>query len=248
MKRLLAIGTVFAVLALSACGANEKPEPTTVDEVPELIEVELTVPETATVGNEVTFTAAVTQGSEIVEDADEVEFEIKNVTSGEEEKLEASLNEEKQYTITYTFETNGQYDITSHVTARDMHTMPTKPITVTGGEEATSTTDEHAHGEEHHHDNGAVIEFADGTATVGEAVMLTANVSLSDAPLEDARVRYEISRSDDENHTWVEAPENEAGVYQSEFTFTESGEYSIQVHVTKGDDIHDHVIKTYKVN
>jgi hypothetical protein len=248
MKRLLSIGTVLVALALSACGADEEPKSKTADEVPEAIEVELTVPETATVGQEVTFTAAVTQGNEKVENADEVEFEIKNVTSGEEKTLEASLNKEKQYTANYTFENNGQYDVTSHVTARDMHTMPTKQITVTGGEEATSPTDEHYHGEEHHHDNGAVIEFEEGTATVGEAVMLTANVSLSDAPLEGARVRYEISRSDDENHTWVEAPENEVGIYQSEFTFTESGEYSIQIHVTKGDDIHDHIIKTYKVN
>ena len=91
------------------------------------------------------------------------------------------------------------------------------------------------------------MEFAEGTTSVGEAVLLVANVSLSDAPLEGARVRYEISRSDDDHHTWVEVPEEKAGFYQTEFTFTESGTYEIQVHVTKGDDIHDHVKKTYTV-
>jgi len=249
MKRILSIGTVLAALMLGACGTNEEPKPTTADEVPEIVEVDLLVPETATAGEVVVLTATVTQGEEIVEDANEVKFEIMNLTSGEKEEIEASLNEEKQYAITYTFETNGTYDITSHVTARDMHTMPTKQVTVTGGEEAEhpATTEEHSHGDDHHHSNGATIEFVDGTATVGEAVLLASNVSLSDAPLEGARVRYEIWRSDNDHHTWLEAPEEEAGVYQTEFTFTESGTYEIQVHVTKGDDIHDHVIKTYTV-
>jgi len=248
MKRLLSICTVLSVFALGACGANEEPKKsTTADEVPEIVEVELTVPETATVGEEVAFTAKVTQGEEIVEDANEVDFEILNTATNEKEMVEASLNKEKQYAISYTFETDGTYDITSHVTARDMHTMPTKQVTVTGGEETPAATEEHSHGDDHHHGNNASIEFVEGTTTVGEAVTLTASVSLSDKPLEGARVRYEIYRSDDDHHTWLEAPEEQAGVYQTEFTFTESGSYDIQVHVTKGEDIHDHVIKTYTV-
>lgn len=252
MKRFLAICTILsAALALGACGSDEKPKSTTADEMPEIVEVELTVPETATVGEEVAFTAKVTQGEEIVEDANEVEFEILNTTSQEKEMVEATLNEEKQYAISYTFEKNGTYDITSHVTARDMHTMPNRQVIVTGGKEAevepADATEEHSHGDDHHHDYGAAIEFVEGTTTVGEAVMLTASVSLSDKPLEGARVRYEIYRSDDDHHTWLEAPEEQAGVYQTEFTFTESGSYDIQVHVTKGEDIHDHVIKTYTV-
>lgn len=247
MKRFMTIGTVLAVLALSACGANEEPKSTTADEAPELLEVELTVPETATVGTEVPFIAEVTQGDEIVDDADEVKFEVLNLTSGEKEQIDATLNKQKNYEIMYTFKTNGKYDVTSHVTARDMHTMPTKQINVTGGDEAEQATpEEHALSEDHHHGHGTAIEFADGSASAGEPAMLVTNVSLSDAPLEGARVRYDIS-SPDAKHTWLEVPEKEPGIYEIEFTFTEPGIHEIEVHVTKGDDIHDHVTKTYTV-
>ncbi len=77
--------------------------------------------------------------------------------------------------------------------------------------------------------------------------MLETNVTLTEEPLEGARVQYDIVRSDTEQHTWVEVAEEKAGVYQTEFTFTEAGTYEIEVHVTKGDDIHEHVKKTYTV-
>jgi hypothetical protein len=221
MKRFLSVGIVLAALTLSACGANEEPKSTTANEVPEIVKVKLTVPKTVTVGEEVALTAVITQAGEIVEDADEVEFEVLNLTTGEKEMIKASLNEDKHYAITYTFETKGKYDITSHVTARDMHTMPTKQITVTDGEDVSATTEE-AQGENHHHDQGATIDFTEGPITVGKATMLVATVSLSKVPLEGAQVRYEISHNDDEHHTWVEVPEVKAGVYQLEFTFTES--------------------------
>lgn len=256
MKRFLAIGSILTILILGACGTTEKNKDhgaTSSDEVPEIVEVELTVPETALAGEAVTFTANVTQGEEMVEDADEVKFEVLNLSSGEKEMIEASLNKDKLYSIDYTFKVNGTYDITSHVTARSMHTMPTKQISITGGETASepdsAETEEHAaNGEDgDHHGGGAIIDFNEGTTTVGEAVMLETNVSLSDVPLEGARVQYDIVRSDAEHHTWLEAPEEKAGVYQTEFTFTETGTYNIEVHVTKGDDIHEHVKKTYTV-
>lgn len=255
MKRFLVIGFILTVLLLSACGTKEdhvNHEATSSDEVPEIVEVELTVPETAVAGEAVTFTANVTQGEEIVVDADEVKFEVLNISSGEKEMIDGSLNKEKLYTIDYTFKTNGTYDITSHVTARSMHTMPTKQIAISGGEEAATvptsepTTEHAAHGE-NHHGVGATIDFNEGTTTVGEAVMLVTNVSISGEPLEGARVQYDIVRSDAQHHTWLEAPEEKAGMYQTEFRFTETGTYEIEVHVTKGDDLHDHVKKTYTV-
>lgn len=131
MKRFLAIGSVLAALTLSACVTKEEPQSKTTDEVPEIVEVNLNIPETASAKVEVIFTATVTQGGEIVEDADEVKFEVKNIDTGEKEMLEAHLNEEKQYEGKYKFTTQGTYDVTSHVTARDMHTMPTKQILIT---------------------------------------------------------------------------------------------------------------------
>ncbi|WP_019413012.1 FixH family protein [Paenisporosarcina sp. TG20] len=247
MKQFFLIGSILGAILLSACGVTEEPIKTTSDEVPEMVEVDLTVPQTAILGEEITFTAAVTQGQEIVEDADEVMFEVKNTISGEKEMIEASLNDDKHYAINYSFETTGTYDITSHVAARNLHVMPTKQIIVTDGDEDSETNETPAHGDTHHHDQAATIEFTEGTTTVGKATLLVTNVSLSGTPLEGARVRYDISREGDDHHAWLEVSELEAGTYQTEFTFTELGTYEIEIHVTKGDDLHEHVIKTYLV-
>lgn len=246
----LGITLVLSVI-LSACGAEDDHNNHSMsddDEVPEMLMVKLTVPEKGVTGEEVEFIAKVTQGEEIVEDANEVKFEVLNKSTGEKEMIDGTLNKDKNYSISYSFEEAGVYDITSHVTARNMHTMPTKTIEVTGEEVANTTTETTSHSEATgHHGPGATIEFEVGTATVGEAVELTANISMSESPLEGARVQYEIVRNDADYHHWVEASENEPGKYQVEFTFTESGTYEVQVHVTKGDDIHDHVVKTYIV-
>lgn len=241
------IGLILLILLMGACSNNEDQQAKTTDEVPELLEVDLTVPAEAEVGKEVVFIAAVTQGEELVDDAHEVMFEIMNLSLGTKELVEASLNEDKHYSIPYTFEKNGTYDITSHVTARDMHAMPTKQVVVTGGEESTPKTEGHSHSENHHQDSKVTIEFSEGSTTVGEEILLETILSLEDVPLEGARVQFDISRSDVVHHTWLEAPEVEAGVYQVAYTFTESGSYEIEVHVTKGEEIHDHLTRTYTV-
>ena len=250
MKRFsIGITLVLSVL-LSACGAEKDDNNHSMsdDNVPEMLMVELTIPEKAVTGEEVEFIAKLTQGEEIVENANEVKFEVLNKSTGEKEMIVGTLNKDKKYSTSYRFEQAGVYDITSHVTARNMHTMPTKTIEVTGEELVNITTETTSNSEATGQQGpGATIEFEDGTATVGEAVKLTANISISESPLEDARVQYEIVRNDADYHHWVEASENEPGKYQVEFTFTESGTYEVQVHVTKGDDIHDHVEKTYIV-
>jgi hypothetical protein len=249
MKPFLIVGIPLLTFALSACGAEVNHDNHTMsDEVPEMLMVELTVPETGDTGNEIKFVAAVTQGDEIVEDADEVKFEVLNKSTGEKEMIESTLNKDKNYTASFIFNEAGAYDITSHVTARDMHTMPTKTIEITGEEVASTSTETTAHSDvSDHHDHGTTIEFEDGSATIGEPALLSANVFLSESPLNGARVQYEIVRDDADYHQWLDATENETGTYQAEYTFTESGTYAVQVHVTKGDDIHDHLKKTYIV-
>lgn len=256
MKRFLLGITLTLSVILSACAADEDHNDHTMsdNDVPEMLMVELTVPETAVTGEEVEFVAKVTQGDEVVEDANEVEFEVLNKSTGEKEMMEGTLNKDKNYSTSYLFEEVGVYDITSHVTARNMHTMPTKTIEVTGEEVVStttgtnSTTETTSHSEvAEHHGDGATIGFEDGTAKVGEAVELTATILMSESPLEGARVQYEIVRNDADYHHWVEASESEPGKYQIEFIFTESGTYEVQVHVTKGDEIHDHVMKIYMV-
>ncbi|MCF6409431.1 FixH family protein [Pseudalkalibacillus salsuginis] len=77
------------------------------------------------------FEAIVTQGNEQVNDADEVEFEIwKDGSKKESIMLEAKNEGKGVYSVEYAFEEEGEYVVQSHVTARDMHTMPTKKVIV----------------------------------------------------------------------------------------------------------------------
>ena len=39
-------------------------------------------------------------------------------------------NKDGKYTLKYKFDEEGTYNITSHVTARDQHTMPNKDINI----------------------------------------------------------------------------------------------------------------------
>lgn len=233
---------LITVLIASACGKEEEKAQQTSPPIP--ISVDLQVPETAEVGQEVEVNVTVTQGEEVVTDASEVEFEIINDNSGEKTMVPSELKGE-QYNAVITLEQPGSYSITSHVTARDMHTMPTKVIEVTGeGLEASAPVGED-HGQSHHH--GAVIEFTDGTATAGANTPLSTTVTLNEIPLTEAVVRFEIWKDGSEQHDWVDTKEVGNGQYDSEYTFAYSGKYFVQVHVEKDPDIHDHVTKEYIV-
>ncbi|MEW8971915.1 MAG: FixH family protein, partial [Mesobacillus sp.] len=72
MKRLLVmLLAVWAGLIMTGCSQQE------VEEEPQFLEVKLTAnPEKAQLNEEITFEAKVTYGTEEVEDADEVKFEI----------------------------------------------------------------------------------------------------------------------------------------------------------------------------
>ncbi|WP_213424033.1 FixH family protein [Bhargavaea massiliensis] len=93
------------------------------------LEVDLQLPETSGTGEEVTIRSIVTMNDEIVEDADEVKYEIVN-EAGESEMILAEFDGKESYTIKKTFDEPGTYKVTPHTTARGQHTMPTKEITV----------------------------------------------------------------------------------------------------------------------
>ncbi|QWU14035.1 YtkA-like [Paenibacillus sophorae] len=98
----------------------------------EPIKVELSwSPPAATVNQEITFEARVTQGGEPVDDAKEVRFEIVN-TADAAKKLELTGKPvgEGNYTAEGMLAEAGSYSVTSHVTARTQHSMPTKSLTV----------------------------------------------------------------------------------------------------------------------
>lgn len=103
---------------LAACSQDEEVEPL-------FIEVKLNVsPEKGEVNEPVTFEAKVTYGEENVTDADEVLFEIWRAHDEEHEKIEIEHAGDGIYRLEKAFDQEGTYYIVSHVTARDMHSMP----------------------------------------------------------------------------------------------------------------------------
>lgn len=114
--------------------------------------------------------------------------------------------------------------------------------------------DEHNHaeheegGHDHDHDHGFHTEGFDMEFTelndvkAGEENKLEVKITLDDADLEGARVRYEIWKEDDKDNTdWVDAEEVSAGNYAADYAFEEAATYTVRVHVEGEDDLHEHV-------
>ncbi|MNI80801.1 hypothetical protein D3C73_1373640 [compost metagenome] len=73
----------------------------------------------------------VTQDGDPVDDAKEVLFEIVNtVDDSMKYELEGTSSGNGTYEATGSIEHAGTYTITSHVTARTMHSMPSKELNV----------------------------------------------------------------------------------------------------------------------
>ena len=126
MKRVLFI--LLAVTAiLGACGKEEAQE----EEIPELLEVELSLtPDKSELNQAVTFDAMVSQGDKAVTDAEEVKFEIWRSKDEHHEMIAAKHSKDGSYKIEKTFDQEGTYYVYAHVTARGMHSMPKKEFTV----------------------------------------------------------------------------------------------------------------------
>lgn len=113
---------------------------------------------------------------------------------------------------------------------------------------------DHHHGDhDHDHEHGFHTEGFDMQMTelegvsVEEEIELEVNITLDEDALEDARVRYEVWLEDDKDSTdWVDASENNAGIYTADYAFAEVGTYHIQIHVEDNEDLHEHL--EYEVN
>lgn len=128
MKKLLGSTVLLILLVIiGGCGGKE----TSHEDIPEMIHVDLIVPESGKLGVPIELKSVVTQGNEKVDDADEVEYEIwLDGYKDESEMIEAKLDGEGIYTAAYTFHDAGDYLVQVHVTARRMHSMPKKTITI----------------------------------------------------------------------------------------------------------------------
>ncbi|USK41580.1 FixH family protein (plasmid) [Cytobacillus firmus] len=109
---------------------NYSKENETTEAVPELLEVSVNFPEVIQANQEVVIEAAVTQGQEKVEDANEVKFEVKKAGQVTSEEMIAEHQGKGVYSITTTFQEAGTYSVTAHVSTRGMHNMLTKEIKV----------------------------------------------------------------------------------------------------------------------
>lgn len=253
MKKIVLFLFMAAIIALAACNNETETKNTNTSELtPIAVDVKID-PEKINPGEEVTLHAIVTQGEEAVEDADEVQFEIEQKGSEESEFLDAEHTSDGEYTAVKTFEADGTYFVTAHVTARSMHTMPKVEVVIGNPDVTEEPVDEapennEHHATEHHHGGGHVsIDFPlDAEYTKGKESTLQVSFKESEAPLTDARVRFEVWKDGAEKHEYIDAGETDAGVYQSDYTFAEAGSYIVKVHLEKGE-IHDHLEKTTSV-
>lgn len=136
LKRTALYMIIFAcVLILGACG-NSNEGASSSDERPGLpiarmIEVDLNLPETAEVGEEVIIEATVTLDNEPVEDADEVVFEVwQRDQKDDGQHIDGEHQGDGVYSISLSFDEDDLYYVISHVTVEEMHNMPQKRIAV----------------------------------------------------------------------------------------------------------------------
>lgn len=251
MKKMMTrFGVVFGLIGLfvlGACGTEKEAESAAVPQSMEPVEAELTVAATAEKGEAVPLSVTVTQDGQPVDDADEIKFEVwKNGAKEESEMIKASLTKDGVYEAETTFAEEAVYTVQVHVTARSMHTMPTTNVTV-GHPETAAEAEEEEEESEHHQHAGADITLDPKVATAGEEQPFMVHVMIKDDMLAGADVQLEIFQDGAEKHEWVKLEEADAGMYKGVHTFAESGAYNVQVHVTKGHDIHEHVMETVNV-
>lgn len=242
---------ILLVGALAACGNNE--EKTEADEEVKALNVDFQLPEHADVGEVVELKAIVTYGDELVKDANKVEFEYW-VQGNEKETttVKGKNNDDGTYTADVTFEADGVYEIYAHTTARLIHKMPKKSITIGEG----NTTPHEEHGEGHHHDDHDHSSHVEGftmhfmkpeDVQVNEEIDLTLHLAMNDEPLEGATVRYQINRDGTEEYAWVDVAESVPGEYSSSHSFDQEGTYTIVIHVENDEGLHEHEEYTVEV-
>ena len=131
MKKLFLTVVMAAVLAVG-CGAEDDAVDTLESgEVPVEVIVEVLTPEKLNAGEATTLEVKVTQGGEVVNDADGVDFEVwESGFRQEGTMLDGELTEDGVYAAEYTFDHDGVYYMYAHTTARGMHVMPKQQFIV----------------------------------------------------------------------------------------------------------------------
>ncbi|HSJ36659.1 MAG TPA: FixH family protein [Planococcus sp. (in: firmicutes)] len=239
MKKVM--GLIGLSLLLAACGADEDAM-SGAGETVQPIEVEVLTPAEGDTGDWL-LEAYVTQDGEPVNDASEVKFEV-YVQNGKEDSdmLDYTEVDEGVYSVPYTFEDDGVYFVIPHVTARNMHNMPTHQILIgdVHAEAKDAETDENAKADGLHIETN--LEEAEGDFTIEVRPMMHGEA------IQDARVRLELAEphSDSNVKVWLDTEEQESGLYVTDFQFEKTGEYEIVFHIEK-DAMHEHPAETFEI-
>lgn len=232
-------------LFLAACGAPESEEEEEVQSEDLLpIEVEISTNpavESLKVGESFTIQAKVTQGDELVNDAEDVQFEFwkKDQESDDHVMVEGESQGDGIYSIEKQVKEAGIYYVVSHVTARDMHNMPKQELVIGDVDQSELSSGEE---EENHSHMGDVMAhvMVDDTVTKSKEVSLIGHIMNENGPITEAEVRFEVWKDGEEKHTFLDANEKEEkGKYMVMHSFEESGLYHVKLHVVKGD-LHTH--------
>lgn len=129
MKKIMGIFMLFGLLVLAACGEEDDTTDAGTNINP--IETSFNSAETAESGDEMTLSVTVVQGQELVEDADEVVFEVwQSGHRDKSEMIQAKHTEDGVYEAETSFDEEGLYFAQAHTTARRLHAMPKQEITV----------------------------------------------------------------------------------------------------------------------
>jgi hypothetical protein len=260
VKKYTLFISMIALFMLAACGnSSNNSEGSNGDQVPSAVEVEVLLPEKIEPNEEVKIEALVTQGEDIVEDANEVTFEVwKQGQEADHEMIEANNEGDGLYSFTKTFEEEGFYYVVAHTTARDMHVMPRAEVTVGNPEKSeheeghSHDHDHDSHGEDDHKDHhGHAHEHAsalimtlehEDTVKAGRETTLSTEIKQEKKALLGADVRFEVWHEDSDKHEFIVAEEIGNGVYEAKTTLKEKGLHYVQIHVEK-DELHEHQLE-----
>ncbi len=237
MKKNWFVLIVVFLMVLVACGQMEEEQggEALVDEL-KPIEVDLDIPETADVGEAVTFSSSVTQGEDLVDDASEVVYEIWLEGQKEQsEMIEADEQNGHAYLLTYTFEEAGLYHVQTHVTARGLHRMPTADIQV-GDVERNEEEHPHENEQEQEHDHEA--DVAVDTSVEEDRIVI--QIALEGSAYTGGNVTLELWQDGDEGRQWLDATEIGEGEYEVRNIEDFSGPYFVTVHI-QDEEIHEHI-------
>lgn len=133
LQRLLLPALCALILLLGGCGNKQDTYNQASVGVTEAILVELTViPGEVKVGESIRFEAKVTYQDQPVDDAKEVMFELVRTDGSTDESVMETVSSsgEGLYVWETSLDGAGEYEVTSHVTALDQHSMPSETFIV----------------------------------------------------------------------------------------------------------------------